>query len=170
MSWQVREFEKLQVQMGDVVKSAMDKIRKRQVVEELEDALEKRNTFMLAGHDYNRAIADMRSGTLTVEHSDDAVRLAASLPDEGKAPSWVEDTVKGIQGGQVRGVSPGFQVPVKGGERLVPEEGSGGALVREIQDAVAFEYSLVARPSYAGTSVDARSENHESPRRRYWWL
>ena len=170
LSWQVREFEKLQVEMAELVKSSIDATTKQMRLEALEDALERRNTHFLIGHDYNKSIADMRSGTLTVEHTDDAVRLAASLPDEGAAASWIEDAVKGIRGGQVRGVSPGFKVPAKGGERLVPEDGPGGSLVRLITDGVAFEYSLVSRPNYAGTIVDTRSMIDSVPQRRRLWL
>lgn len=55
-------------------------------------------------------------------------------------------------------MSPGFAVPAaKGGDRLVREDGPGDALVREVLDCVVFEYSLVARPAYADTTVDARS-------------
>ena len=169
LSWQVREFEKLQVEAAELVKSSIDAATKQMRLEALEDAMERRNTHLLVGHDYNRAIADMRSGTLAVEHTADAVNLTATLPDEGAAASWIEDAVKGIRGKQVRGVSPGFQVPAKGGERLVPEEGPGGSMVREILDAVAFEYSLVSRPTYAGTSVDTRAWE-DQPRRRRRWL
>ena len=65
LSWQVREFEKLQVEMSRVVQSTIDDVIKAKRLEALEDALEKRNTFMLAGHDYNRgnsghAVGDSR--------------------------------------------------------------------------------------------------------------
>ena len=171
LSWQVREFEKLQVEAAELVKSSIDAATKRMRLDALDDALERRNTHLLVGHDYNRTIADMRSGTLAIEHTADAVNLTATLPDEGAAASWIEDAVKGIRGGQVRGVSPGFQVGAKGGERIAPEEGPGGSMVRLITDAVAFEYSLVSRPTYAGTIVDTRSREREcdGPRRR-WWL
>ena len=77
--------------------------------------------FMLVGHSYGRAIADMSSGTLTVKHTAAAVEIEALLPDPDRMPSWVRDAVLAVEGGQLRGISPGFQVPAKGGERLVPE-------------------------------------------------
>ena len=44
-------------------------------------------------------------------------------------------------------------------------------MVREITDAVVFEYSLVARPAYASTEVDARADDPAAePRRRRVWL
>ena len=166
LSWQVREFEKLQTEMSEVIASSIDKARKAKLVEQLEDALERRNTFMLVGHDYNRTVADMKSGTLAVKHTAAAVELEATLPPDERMPSWVRDAVLAVEGKQLRGISPGFQVPAKGAERLVPEDGEGNALVREILDAVAFEYSIVSRPAYPTTTVDAREFKAGEPRRR----
>ena len=166
LRWQVEEFQKVQAELGAMVKDTAATVRR----ELLEDELERRNTFMLVGHSYDRAIADMRSGTLTVKHTAAAVEIEAVLPDGDKMPSWVRDAVLAVEGGQLRGISPGFQVPAKGGERLIPEAGNPGVSIREITDAVAFEYSLVARPAYSGTDVDARADDPAltSSRRRLW--
>ena len=166
LRWQVREFDKVQAELGSMVKDTANKVRR----ELLEDELERRNTFFLVGHSYDRAIADMSSGTLTVKHTAAAVEIEAVLPDPDRMPSWVRDAVLAVEGGQLRGISPGFQVPVKGGERLVPEPGNPGVMIREVTDAVAFEYSLVARPAYSGTDVAARADDPAltAPRRRLW--
>ena len=66
MSWQVREFQKLQAELADVANQKIAQVQKEILIEQLEDAIEKRNTFLLVGHSYDRAIADMRSGTLAV--------------------------------------------------------------------------------------------------------
>ena len=164
LAWQVREFEKLQEEAAALVGKAVD--------EALEDALEKRNTFLLVGHSYDKHLADMISGTLAVKHTAAAVEIEAALPDPDKMPSWVRDALLAVEAGQLRGISPGFQVPAKGGERLIPEDGPGGSMVREILDAVAFEYSLVARPAYSGTDVAARADEiaqlEQYGRRRVW--
>ena len=172
LSWQVREFQKLQAKMGEVIQSSIDKARKELLIEQLEDQLERRNTFLLVGHDYNRTVADMKSGTLAVKHTGAAVELEATLPPDDKMPSWVKDAVLAVEGKQLRGISPGFQVPsAKGKERLVPEDGEGDALVREILDAIAFEYSIVSRPAYPTTEVTAREfEGGGERRRRRVWL
>ena len=170
MSWQVKEFQRVQAELADVLKSSVEEARKQILVEQLEDALERRNTFLLVGHSYDRNLADMRSGSLTVKHTAAAVEIEAALPDDSKMPSWVRDSVLAVEAGQLRGISPGFQVGAKGGERLVPEDGPGGSMVREITDAVVFEYSLVARPAYSGTDVDARADDPvvTEGRRRLW--
>ena len=171
MSWQVREFEKLYDELGTVMQSSIDEARRQILVERLEDAIEKRNTFLLVGHSYDRTIADMRSGTLAVKHTRDAVELEAQLPAGDEMPSWVRDAVLAVKGKQLRGISPGFQV-ARGGEKLIKEDPSmGDSMIREITDAVVFEYSLVARPAYAGTDVDARADSPiVSSRRRRVWL
>ena len=172
MSWQVREFEKLQAEMADVIESSIDEVRKQIKIEQLEDAIEKRNTFLLVGHSYDRAVADMRSGTLSVVHKRDAVEIEAELPSDDRMPSWVRDAVLAVEGKQLRGISPGFNV-ARGGEHFEREDPSAGdsSMIRVIDDAVVFEYSLVARPAYAQTEVDARADNPiASSRRRRVWL
>ena len=171
MTWQTEEFKKLQGELADVVKSSVDQAKKELLIEQLEDALEKRNTFLLVGHSYDRAIADMRSGTLAVTHKRGVVELEAELPDDDKLPSWIKDAVLAVEGKQLRGISPGFQV-AKGGEHLVPEDPNlGGSLIRVITAAIVYEYSLVARPAYPQTEVDARADELiMSTRRRRIWL
>ena len=171
MSWQTREFAKLQTEMSQVLSRGIDDFMGKRRFDELDDALDKRNTHLLVGHDFGKPIADMRGGNLTVQHTDDAVHLRADLPPVDEQPSWVVDAVKGVRGGQMRSVSPGFQVTSKGSERLVAETGPGNALVREILDSTVYEYSLVSRPSYPGTTVDTREDDPLviPKRRRYWF-
>ena len=115
VSWQVREFEKLQAELSQVISSSLDDAAKTLKVEALEDAIEKRNTHLLVGHSYDRAIADTKTGNLALAFSDDAVTFEAALAEEVDMPSWVRDAVLAVRGGQLRGVSPGFQVTSKGG-------------------------------------------------------
>ena len=64
--------------------------------------------------------------------------------------------------GLIAGISPGFRIPP---ERTVPnaeevfeeDPAEGDALVRQINDAILFELSLVTRPAYPETQVEARS-------------
>ena len=171
MSWQLREFAKLQAQMGRVINSAIADAQKRAMVAKLEDALEKRNTFLLAGHSYATPIADMKSGTLRVRETPDYMELEADLPPESMQTSWIRDTVLGVQGGQVRGVSPSFNVTSKGAERFVkepPEDGT--AMIREIMDSVVDHYGLVSRPAYPLTEVNTREERGFIPIRKRFWL
>ena len=150
MSWQVREFQKLQTEMSQVLARGIDDFMGKRRFDELDDALNKRNSHLLVGHDFNRPIADMRSGNLHIEHTPDAVHLRADLPLVEDQPSWVVDAVKGIRGGQMNSVSPGFNVTSKGSSRLIPEDGNPGVMIREIQDSVVYEYSLGFPPILSG--------------------
>ncbi|MCY4557100.1 MAG: HK97 family phage prohead protease [Chloroflexi bacterium] len=191
LAWQVVEFQKLQAELSKVLGETFDEFQQQAVlqqradipdlsgveparrarIEELSDAIEKRNTHLLTGHSYDHALADMLSGTLAVEHTPERIFLRADLPPIEESPSWVNDAVLGINGGQLRGISPGFQVPAATGrERLIPEPGNAGIMIREIQDGVAYEYSLVSRPTYPLTDIDMRSDDLVLPRRRRYWL
>ena len=167
MSWQVERFAEVQEQLAAEIQKGIDEGLRQA----LEDEVEKRNTFLLVGHDYNRTVADMRTGTLAVKHTAKAVELEATLPPLDEMPSWVRDAVLAVRGGQLRGISPGFNVGAKGGERLIPEPGNAAVMIREILDAAVFEYSLVARPAYPATKVDARADDPAAAlRRRRLWL
>ena len=98
MSWQVREFMKVQQELSNIIGQAMDDLRKERLVAQLEDTLEKRNTHLLVGHDFNRAIADMKTGTLAVRETPDFMELEAKLPPvEELQPSWVRDAVLAVR-------------------------------------------------------------------------
>ena len=49
MSWQVREFQKLQGELAETIKASIDETRKQLLIEQLEDGLERRNTHLLVG-------------------------------------------------------------------------------------------------------------------------
>ena len=161
MSWQVRQFEKIDAEYQAALKAGVED----EVLAKLADDRARRDTFLLVGHSYDRAIASSGAGTLAVRHTGAAVEIEADLPPEDRQASWVRDAVLAIEAGQLRGISPGFQVGPKGGERLVREDpADGDAMIREITDAVVFEYSLVARPAYPQTQVDARAMAELEPR------
>ena len=167
-SWQLREFAKLQKELGEVIAKAADEARRRVV----ENELARRNVDLLRGHNFDRPIASMLSGSLKVTDSRDALRFEADLPED--PPSWVEDTVKAVDAGLIRGVSPGFRVPpasaVANAEELVDEPGNPGVQVRQINQAVLFELSLVTRPAYTESEVDLRAfEGVEVPAARDDW-
>ena len=101
LSYQTREFDRIQTELAS---DRLD-LRRRAA---LEDEILKRNTFMLYNHNYATPLADMYSGTLAIEHRKEGVYLTATIPEEGAAPSWIEDTVRGVNSGVLTGISPGF--------------------------------------------------------------
>ncbi len=82
-------------------------------------------------------------------------------------PTYMLDLVKQVRTGRAGGVSPGFQVPpanvVPNAERLTPEPGNPGVLIRDIAQAVLPELSIVTRPAYTGTALDLRADDFGEP-------
>ena len=76
-SWQLREFQKLQEELGAMIGKAVDEARRRVV----ENELARRNVDLLRGHNFDRPIASMAAGSLKVTDSRDALRFEAELPE-----------------------------------------------------------------------------------------
>ena len=125
----------------------------------------RREVNLLVGHDYGRPLASRGAGTLELADTDAALEFLAELPRDSEQPSWVRDGVLSIEAGLMRGLSPGFSVPpasvVPNAERLVPEPGNPGVDIREIEEAVLLELSVVTRPAYKGAGVDIRAAELE---------
>ena len=120
-----------------------------------------REINLLAGHSFDRPIASKRAGTLKLTDTDEALRFEVpELPDTPVVRQLIEE----IEGRAfVPGISPGFRVPprstVPNAERLVPEPGNPSVQIREINEAVLIELSVVARPSYTDTRLDLRDDD-----------
>ena len=77
------------------------------------------------------------------------------------------------------GLSPGFRVPPKGvvpnAETFRPEPGNPGVQIRQINDAVLREFSVVTSGTYEGAGVELRAEDYANavlwiPRSTLQWL
>ena len=171
--WQLQEFGALQSELAALADDVANQVRRDVLLEQLE----RRNVHVLSGHDFNRPLGDMKRGTARVESDADSLRFEVDLPDEADMPSWMADAVKAIRTERAGGVSPGFRVPPKNvvpnAERLTPEPGNPGVSIREIDQAVLFEVSVVSRPVYGSTEVGLRAEDFgivQPPRRVRRWL
>ena len=164
-SWQLREFQKLQEQLAVVIQAALDEATEKRAAEPgravvLREELARRNVDLLRGHSFDKPIASMVAGSLKLDDSATALRFEADLPED--PPSWVTDTVRAVEAGLIRGVSPGFRVPpasaVASAEELVDEPGNPGVQIRQINQAVLYELSLVTRPAYSASEVNVRGD------------
>ena len=137
-----------------------------------------RRIDLLVGHDWNRPIANRQSGTLEIADSAEAVTFEATLPAEGLTPSWVTDVERSILNGTMTGLSPGFRVPPKSvvpnAETLIAEPGNPGIQIRQINEAVLREFSVVTSGVYLDAAVDLRADEYNAvlflPRSIYTWL
>lgn len=105
---------------------------------------------LLSGHDYGKPLASRAAGNLTVTDSPDALVIEAQI-DGGT--SWARDFLAAHGSGLIRGLSPGFRVPL-GGERI---DRRGTAVLRTITSADLFEVSAVTRPAYPDAQIEARN-------------
>ena len=99
-----------------------------------------------------------------IEDTPKGVFFDATLPPESKQPSWMVDAVLSVRAGLTQGDIPRIQrslpdlsLPMR--RSLIPEPGNAAVQIRQINQAVLFELSLVTRPQYLGTEIDIRAEN-----------
>ena len=168
--WQIREFAKVQKEFAKVAAEAVDRAR----MEILRQEMERRNVLILAGHSYDKPLGDLRSGTATITSTREAVEFSVDLPPEADQPTYMRDAVAMVRAGLAGGVSPGFRVPpasaVADAEGLEPEPGNPAVQVRVIRQAVLAELSIVTRPAYSATEIDARAAPDTAPRQRRRWI
>lgn len=119
---------------------------------------------LLCGHSYDRPLASRGAGTLDLYDDDDALTFEARITPEMQETTWARDFFAAYEAGLVRGISPGFRIPperaVPKAEEVVEEDPAlGMALIRFIFAALLYELSLVTRPAYPDTQVEARNWN-----------
>ena len=141
---------------------------------------ENRDIDLLAGHRFDQPLASKQAGTLVLEETDAGLSFRAELPIDDDQPSWMVDTVKAVRSRLARGISPGFRVPpasaVANAEEFLPEPGNPSVQIRQINQAVLVELSIVTRPSYVDSAVDIRHDVEglsilDSPKEVYYrWL
>lgn len=117
---------------------------------------------LLVGHDYGQPLASRGAGTLDIKDSDEAVTLEATITEEMQQVSWVKDLLAAMTAGLIAGLSPGFRIPperaVKDAEKVEEENPAlGTAIIRTIFAALLYEISLVTRPAYPDTQIEARN-------------
>ena len=115
----------------------------------------------------------MIAGTLEIDDGPDGLRFTATLPPDDDQPTWMSDTLRAVDAGLARGISPGFRIPpasvVPNAETDEPEPGNPGVTIRVIRQALLPELSVVTRPSYTGSSVELRADAPDLER-YYRWL
>ncbi|MBZ0127978.1 MAG: HK97 family phage prohead protease [Rhodobacteraceae bacterium] len=119
---------------------------------------------LLVGHSFDRALASRGAGSLVLEDTPKALVFNATIAAAMMEVGYVRDALAGLAAGLIVGISPGFRIPpqqtVPDAEEVTEEDPSEGrALIRTIREAILFEISLVARPAYSETEIEARNWN-----------
>lgn len=131
-----------------------------------------RDVNLLVGHSFDRPLASKRSGTMEFNDTEDFLEFIATIPEGAERATHVTDVLAMVGAGLIKGVSPGFRVPPKDvvpdAERLVPEPGNPGVMIRELSSLLLYELSLVTRPAYEQSEAELRAivQTAHQPRQR----
>lgn len=159
LDFAVREWDRVNEQLS----AALGRNAPESEIAELRQALDRTDTHILRGHDFNQSLGSRSGGQARVSVTPEAVHFEVDLPDPAEMSTAVRDAVLEVEQGILRGVSPGFRVPprsvVPDAEIDLPEPGNPGVTIRQINQAVLFELSLVARPAYSETDVEVRADD-----------
>lgn len=126
----------------------------------------KREINLLFGHSFDRPLASRSSGTLELRDTELFLEFVATIPPGAERASHIVDALAMIGSGLARGISPGFRVPpsdvVPGAEKLVPEPGNPGVMIRQLFSLLLFELSIVTRPAYPDSEAELRALSQEA--------
>lgn len=127
--------------------------------------------FLLFGHDFDKPLASKLSKSLKLVDTDAALSFEATVAPAVAETSHGRDALALIGAGLAVGLSPGFRIPpqrtVPNAEKIEDEDPKeGNAIIRTIFEAILYELSIVSRPAYEQTQVEARNWKPEGSDRR----
>lgn len=111
------------------------------------------DVYLLVHHDFDKPLASVGAGSLTLRSEDDALTFEARIAPEMQGVSYVKDFMGALDAGLVGGISPGFRVPA-GGD-YAKRDGTG--VLRVVKKADLIEISAVTKPAYPAAQIEARS-------------
>jgi HK97 family phage prohead protease len=119
---------------------------------------------LLVGHSFDRPLASKLNETLSLIDSDEALTFEATISPQIADTSYGADVLKQIESGLAVGISPGFRIPPKRAVAVAekfadeghdPARGMHNAVIRTVLTALLYELSIVTRPAYTETKVEA---------------
>ncbi|MCD9146731.1 HK97 family phage prohead protease [Pseudophaeobacter flagellatus] len=134
-----------------------------------------REVNLLVGHSFDKPLASKKAGSLEFNDTEEFLEFSAIIPEGAERASHVTDALAMLGAGLIKGVSPGFRVPPKDvvpdAEKLVPEPGNPGVMIRQLGALLLYELSLVTRPAYEASEAELRAmdraQRHQ-PQPRIW--
>ncbi len=123
---------------------------------------------LLLGHDFGQPLASKLTGTLQLKDTKAALQLEATISPAIADTSFGRDALAMIGAGLAFGISPGFRMPPERAvpraeaetiteEPIEPEKGMHGAIIRTVHEALLYELSVVTRPAYKDSQIEARN-------------
>lgn len=123
---------------------------------------------LLYGHDFNNVLASKNTGSLKLDDTAASLDFSANIGAEVADTEHAKTALALIGAGLAVGLSPGFRIPpprtVENAETVTEEDpANGNAIIRTINEAILYELSIVARPAYDESEVEARSWQPDRP-------
>lgn len=127
---------------------------------------------LLVGHDFGTPLASVRAGTLSLKSTAEALTFEAVITRAIAETTHGRDALAMIGAGLAVGISPGFRLPprraVEKAEEFEEEPDDGrpspldgqpqrGAIIRWVLAALLYQLSIVTRPAYPQSQVEARA-------------
>lgn len=117
---------------------------------------------LLVGHSFDRPLASRGAGSLTLEDTPEALAFDAKIDPAMMEVGYVRDALAALSAGLIVGISPGFRLPpnrtvAKADAVQAEDPAQGNALIRTVFEAILAEISLVSRPAYGQTEIQARN-------------
>ena len=105
------------------------------------------DVMCLYGHDSNKILGRVSSGSLSVQQDSTGLKFTCTLPDTSTA----RDLISLMERGDLSSMSFGFA--------CIDDKWSdvAGQLIRTVSEALLFEISVVGSPAYSESSVSLRS-------------
>lgn len=129
-----------------------------------------RDVHLLVGHSFDKPVASKKSGNLEFNDTEEFLEFIATIPEGAERATHITDLLIMLGAGLIKGISPGFRVPPKevvpGAEKLIPEPGNPGVMIRQLFQLLLFELSLVTRPAYEESQAELRSMRNLETRSR----
>lgn len=120
-----------------------------------------RDVNLLVGHSFDKPVASKLSGTLEFNDTEDFLEFIATIPEGAERATHITDLLIMLGSGLIKGISPGFRVPPKdvvpNAEKLIPEPGNAGVMIRVLAQLLLYELSFVTRPAYEASQAELRS-------------
>lgn len=126
---------------------------------------------LLVGHDFGQPLASKLTETLFLTDTAKALSFEAIVTREIAETSFGRDVLAMVSAGLAFGISPGFRLPPKRAVEKVeeieeePDDGTldedgeprRGAIIRTVLSALLYELSIVTRPAYKESQIEARN-------------
>ena len=164
-SWQLEEFAKLQEKLQESIAEAIEGAAADAVRESA------REVQLLAGRSYDASLASLRTGTLKLTDTDEALKFSvAELPDT----TYARDLRAGMDSGAADyGVDLLYSIPpadvVPDALEIIAEPGNPGVEIEIVRSGILQAIAIVSRaPRGNGGRVEKRRAVTPARRARVW--